>query len=177
MQDILVVVDMQNDFIDGTLGTKEAEAIVPAVERKIREFPGRVIFTRDTHDESYLNTQEGRKLPVPHCIRGTAGWEIHPALDKLRKEPAIDKPVFGSVALGEALLEANRSEPVASVTLVGLCTDICVIANAMLARAYLPEAEIIVDATCCAGVTPESHRTALKAMKVCQVRIDGEVTA
>lgn len=177
MQDILVVVDMQNDFIDGTLGTKEAEAIVPAVERKVREFPGRVIFTRDTHDESYLNTQEGRKLPVPHCIRGTAGWEIHPALDKLRKEPAIDKPVFGSVVLGEELLEANRSEPVASVTLVGLCTDICVIANALLARAFLPEAEIIVDAACCAGVTPESHRNALEAMKVCQVRIDGEVTA
>ena len=177
MQDILVVVDMQNDFIDGALGTKEAVAIVPAVEQKIRNFHGRVLFTRDTHDATYLETQEGRKLPVPHCIRDTEGWQIHPALEALRKEPAIDKPVFGSAALGEALRAADWEDRVRSVTLIGLCTDICVISNAMIARAFLPEAEIIVDAACCAGVTPESHRNALEAMKVCQVRIDGEVTA
>ena len=176
MQDILVVVDMQNDFIDGALGTKEAVAIVSAVEQKIRNFHGRVLFTRDTHDATYLETQEGRKLPVSHCIRDTEGWQIHPVLEALRKEPAIDKPVFGSVALGDALRTADSVEPVRSVTLVGLCTDICVISNAMIARAFLPEAEIIVDAACCAGVTPESHRNALEAMKVCQVRIDGEAT-
>ena len=113
---------------------------------------------------------------MSHCIRDTEGWQIHPVLEALRKEPAIDKPVFGSVALGDALRTADSAEPVRSVTLVGLCTDICVISNAMIARAFLPEAEIIVDAACCAGVTPESHRNALEAMKVCQVRIDGEAT-
>ena len=177
MQDILVVVDMQNDFIDGALGTKEAAVIVSAVERKIRNFQGRVFFTRDTHDAGYLETQEGRKLPVPHCIRDTEGWQIHPALEALRTEPAIDKPVFGSVALGEALCAADREEQVRSITFVGLCTDICVISNALLARSFLPEAEVVVDAACCAGVTPDSHRTALKAMQACQIRVEGEATA
>ena len=177
MQDILVVVDMQNDFIDGALGTKEAAAIVSAVEQKIRNFQGRVFFTRDTHDSGYLETQEGRKLPVPHCIRDTEGWQIHPTLEALRTKPAIDKPVFGSVSLGEALFAADREEQVRSVTFVGLCTDICVISNALLARSFLPEAEIVVDAACCAGVTPDSHRTALKAMRACQILVVGEATA
>lgn len=174
MQDILVVVDMQNDFIDGALGTKEAEAIVPRVEQKIRNFSGRVLFTRDTHEENYMNTQEGHKLPVPHCIRNTDGWQIRPELSALCKETPIDKVTFGSVALGTVLQEADQKEPVSTITFVGLCTDICVISNALLAKAYLPEAELIVDASCCAGVTPQSHKNALEAMKVCQIRIENE---
>lgn len=174
MQDILIVVDMQNDFIDGALGTAEAVAIVSRVEEKIRGFQGRVIFTRDTHLENYLETQEGRNLPVPHCIRGSAGWELCPQLKPLCKEPPIDKPTFGSRELGERLLEADREEAIRSVTLVGLCTDICVISNAMIVKACLPEVPVTVDAACCAGVTPESHRTALAAMKMCQINIENE---
>ena len=175
MQHYLIVVDMQNDFIDGALGTKEAVAIVPAVEKKIREFNGTVLFTRDTHTEAYLQTQEGRNLPVPHCIRGTEGWQIRAELDALRKTEAIDKVTFGSSALAELLRKENERDPIGSVTLIGLCTDICVISNAMTIKAFLPETELIVDAACCAGVTPESHLRALEAMKVCQVRIDNEV--
>ncbi|MEG1633981.1 MAG: isochorismatase family cysteine hydrolase, partial [Oscillospiraceae bacterium] len=165
MQDILIVVDMQNDFIDGALGTAEAVAIVPAAERKIREFQGRVIFTRDTHETDYADTQEGRRLPVPHCIRQTAGWQLRAELAPLCREPAVDKPTFGSAELGALLKAADARERVGSVTLIGLCTDICVISNALLIKAFLPEAEIIVDAACCAGVTPASHQTALSAMK------------
>ena len=163
----LIVVDMQNDFITGALGTAEAEAIVPAVAERIRSFPGRVLFTRDTHEANYLETQEGRKLPVPHCIRNTDGWQLHPMMEALRTEPPIDKPTFGSMALAERL----RGESVERVTLIGLCTDICVLANAMLLRAALPETPIVVDAACCAGVTPESHRRALETMKPCQIEI------
>lgn len=172
MQDILIVVDMQNDFIDGALGTLEAQNIVPKVKKKIQNFPGKVLFTRDTHEKDYLDTQEGRNLPVPHCIRNTPGWQIHPDLETLRKESPIDKVTFGSRELGDILKAADREEPIQSVTLVGLCTDICVISNALLAKAFLPEAEIIVDASCCAGVTPKSHKTALEAMQSCQIRIE-----
>lgn len=122
MQKILIVVDMQNDFIDGALGTPEAVAIVPKVEQKIREFPGKVIFTRDTHGERYLETQEGKHLPVPHCIKGTKGWEICPQLEALREAEAIDKVTFGSEKLGELLQEENRKEQIEDITLVGLCT-------------------------------------------------------
>jgi len=174
MAEYLIVVDMQKDFIDGALGTAEAVAIVPAVAEKIRSFPGRVIFTRDTHEADYLSTQEGRLLPVPHCIRGTEGWELDKALQPLCTETPIDKPVFGSVELGERLKAADGEEPVTRITLIGLCTDICVISNALICRAFLPEAEIVVDAACCAGVTPESHATALAAMKVCQVKVENE---
>lgn len=174
MQDILIVVDMQNDFIDGALGTGEAQAIVGRAAEKMRAFPGRVITTRDTHGEDYLGTQEGRKLPVAHCIRGTEGWQLHPLIEAQRREEPVDKPVFGSAALGQMLYEDNRREPIRSIELIGLCTDICVISNAMILRAFLPETEIIVDASCCAGVTLQSHRTALEAMKACQVRIDNE---
>ena len=174
MQDILIVVDMQNDFIDGALGTAEAVAIVPKVVEKVRSFKGTVIFTRDTHDENYMQTQEGRNLPVPHCIKGSQGWEVCPALEPLRKGLTIDKPTFGSAELGRLLLELDAKEPVGSITLVGLCTDICVISNAMIAKAFLPEVPVTVDAACCAGVTPESHRNALNAMKMCQVRIENE---
>lgn len=174
MQDILIVIDMQNDFIDGALGTAEAVAIVPKVAEKVRDFKGTVIFTRDTHGENYMQTQEGRNLPVPHCIKGSRGWEVCPALEPLRTGLTIDKPTFGSAELGKVLLELDTKEPVGSITLVGLCTDICVISNAMIAKAFLPEVPVTVDAACCAGVTPESHRNSLSAMRMCQVRIENE---
>lgn len=171
MQNILLVIDMQNDFIDGALGTKEAVAIVPAVKAKIENFDGTVLFTRDTHETCYMETQEGRNLPVPHCIRGTDGWQIRPELDALRKTEAIDKPTFGSKELGTILTEMNDKDEIGSITLIGLCTDICVISNAMLVKAFLPEVPIIVDSACCAGVTPESHENALKAMQVYQIKV------
>lgn len=182
--EILVVVDMQNDFVDGALGTKEAVEIVPKVAEKIRLFMDgtdrRVLYTRDTHEEDYMNTQEGRHLPVRHCIRGTKGWEICPEIELLRKEEPIDKPTFGSPALGQLLkaqdadLKKQGKEGITSVTLVGLCTDICVISNALLAKAFLPETPVIVDASCCAGVTVESHQNALQAMNMCQIQIVGQ---
>lgn len=171
MQDILIVVDMQNDFIDGALGTKEAVAIVPRVKEKIASFSGPVIFTRDTHPENYMETQEGKNLPVPHCIKGTEGWQIRPELDRLRKTEPVDKPGFGSVELGRMLLDMNEKEPIASVTLIGLCTDVCVISNALIIKAFLSEVPVRVDAACCAGISPESHDNALSAMAMCQVEI------
>ena len=171
MQDILVVVAMQNDFIDGVLGTKEAVAIVPKVEERIRNFKGTVLFTRDTHESWYLDTQEGKKLPVPHCIRNTEGWQIRNELDSLRKTEPIDKETFGSTDLATELVAMNIDDEIGSITFVGLCTDICVISNALLVKAALPEVPIIVDAACCAGVTPESHENALNAMKMCQIDI------
>ena len=171
MNDILIVVDMQNDFIDGALGTAEALAIVPKVKEKIKGSQGQVFFTRDTHQANYMDTQEGRKLPVPHCIEGSDGWQIRPELEALRGTEAVDKPGFGSVQLAQLLREMNAKEPIGSVTLVGLCTDICVISNAMLIKAYLPELPVKVDAACCAGVTPESHENALAAMAMCQIEI------
>ncbi len=172
MQDILIVVDMQNDFISGALGTAEAQAIVPKVVEKVKGFTGRVIFTRDTHFENYLSTQEGRNLPAPHCIKGSDGWQICAELAPLCTEPPVDKPTFGSYTLAELLATANIREPIGSITLVGLCTDICVIANAMVIKAFLPEVTVKVDAACCAGVTPESHKTALDAMRSCQIVIE-----
>ena len=171
MNDVLIVVDMQNDFIDGALGTAEALAIVPKVKEKIEGFQGKVLFTRDTHQADYLTTQEGRKLPVPPCIQGSQGWQIREELEALRRTQAVDKPGFGSVQLAELLREMNKKESIGSVTLVGLCTDICVISNAMLIKAYLPELPVKVDADCCAGVTPESHENALAAMAMCQIEI------
>ena len=171
MKNILIVVDMQNDFIDGALGTKEAVAIVPKVEEKIRNFDGEVFFTRDTHENWYLETQEGKNLPVVHCIRDTEGWQIRKELDDLRKTEPVDKDTFGSTDLAGELVAINEDEEIGSITLVGLCTDICVISNALLIKASLPEGPIYVDASCCAGVTPESHENALKAMEMCQIKI------
>ena len=169
---ILVVIDMQNDFIDGALGTPEAVAIVPKVMVKMMNFDGLVLATRDTHGEDYLERQEGKKLPVVHCIKGTHGWEIKDEIQQLLISQPIDKPTFGSEALGKVLKDLNNDvEPIDSITLVGLCTDICVIYNAMLLKAFLPEVPIMVDASCCAGVTPESHERALEAMKACQIEI------
>lgn len=174
MQEILIVVDMQNDFIDGALGTAEAVKIVPNVAEKIRTFSGKVIFTRDTHEKNYMETQEGKNLPVEHCIRGTEGWQISSELTKYCTDKPIDKVTFGSDQLGILLKEENEQNPIKSITLVGLCTDICVISNALLLKAFLPEVPICVDAACCAGVTPESHQTALAAMKPCQIEIINE---
>ena len=170
MKKALVVVDMQKDFISGALGTKEAEAVVDNVAEVIRTFDGEVIFTRDTHTDKYQETQEGRNLPVSHCIKDSDGWQLDRRLVSLRTEPVkiFDKPTFGSVALAE-YLKAN--EELESVTLIGLCTDICVISNALLIKAFLPEVEIRVMEKCCAGVTPESHQNALEAMKMCQIKI------
>lgn len=169
---VLAVIDMQNDFIDGALGTKEAEAIVENVAAQIRDFEGEVVYTRDTHFEDYLGTQEGKRLPVPHCIKDTEGWQIR---EQVRQACAgdvkiFDKPAFGSVELAEYLKDMPDLE---SVTLIGLCTDICVISNALLIKAFLPEVTVKVNADCCAGVTPESHKNALEAMKMCQVEISG----
>ena len=168
MKNILIVVDMQNDFIDGALGTPEAVSIVENVKKKIENFDGQVWYTRDTHTENYMETREGKHLPVPHCIEGTQGWQVTEKLSGLRCDKIIDKPTFGSTEL-QVLLEKENPP---SITLVGLCTDICVISNAMLLKATFPEAEIIVDAACCAGVTPESHERALLAMQMCQIHIE-----
>ena len=171
MKDILLVIDMQNDFIDGSLGTKEAVEIVPKVIEKIKGFDGTVLFTRDTHFDNYLETQEGRNLPYVHCIKGTEGWQIQKDIDALRTTEPFDKPTFGSTELGEELRRIDASEGISSVTLIGLCTDICVISNAMLVKAFLPEVPVIVDRECCAGVTPESHDNALAAMRMCQIDV------
>ena len=168
---ILVVVDMQRDFIDGALGTAEAVKIVPYVKSCIENFDGKVLFTRDTHFTNYMDTQEGKNLPVEHCIKDTPGWEIHPQLEPLRKTDPIDKVTFGSSALPEILAQEASIE---SITFLGLCTDICVISNVMLTKAFFPEVPLIVDAKGCAGVTPESHKNALAAMKICQVTVINE---
>ncbi len=168
----LIVVDMQNDFIDGALGTPEALSIVPFVREKVMHFDGLVIFTRDTHFENYLSTREGKNLPVPHCIKGTQGWEIADSLKELTKgRIVIDKPTFGSTELQNLLVNEHEKTPFEEIELVGLCTDICVISNAMLIKAALPEVNVTVDSSCCAGVTPESHGNALSAMKMCQITV------
>ncbi len=175
MKRLLVVVDMQKDFVDGSLGTKEAAAILPAVKRKIESYPdGCVYATLDTHQKDYLSTNEGRHLPVEHCIEGTEGWRIHPEIaDSLKRAVFVTKPTFGSLTLMEMLKEENEKEPV-EIELVGLCTDICVISNALLLKAAMPEIDITVDASCCAGVTPEKHEAALETMRSCQIKvIDG----
>ncbi len=164
----LIVVDMQKDFVDGALGTPEAVAILPAVKAKIAAYAAageRIIYTRDTHGEEYLETPEGQKLPVEHCIKGTSGWAI---VDGLYVEGSqiIDKPSFGWTGWGDMAFD--------EIELVGLCTDICVVSNALLLKALFPAVPIAVDARCCAGVTPESHRAALTTMKMCQIDIIGE---
>ena len=153
---ILVVVDMQNDFIDGSLGTEEAQRIVPEVVKKIQTFDGTVFATRDTHEENYLETAEGKKLPVRHCIRGTEGWQIRQEISDLLTEAPVDKVTFGSRELVKKLEQIQEETSIESITLIGLCTDICVISNAMLCKAFLPEVPVQVDASCCAGVTVES---------------------
>lgn len=160
----LIVVDMQVDFITGSLGSKLAEAIVPNVVEKVKNYDGKVIFTRDTHFADYMQTQEGKKLPVEHCIKDTDGWQICDELKPYVTE-VVDKITFGSVDLPQIITDADEIE------LCGLCTDICVISNAMILKATYPEVNIIVDSNCCAGVNIESHNTALDAMKAVQIDI------
>ena len=174
MKKILVVIDMQNDFIDGALGTPEAVAIVENVKAKILSYPKENVFaTRDTHHQYYMDTQEGRNLPVPHCIRGTDGWQIRPEIAELIfPDHIIDKPTFGSTQLAK-LMEVleRREEDGIEIELVGLCTDICVVSNALLLKASMPETPISCDASCCAGVTPAKHEAALETMHSCQIQI------
>lgn len=172
-KNVLAVIDMQNDFIDGALGTKEAQAIVGNVAECIKKSMSdgtEVVYTRDTHFDNYMDTQEGKNLPVLHCIKGTCGWEICDELKELQNDDTriFDKLTFGSVELAEYLKSMAGLE---SVTLIGLCTDICVISNAMVIKANLPEVRIKVVEKCCAGVTPQSHKNALEAMKMCQVAV------
>ena len=165
---LLIVVDMQNDFIDGALGTKEAVAIVPAVKAKIEEYRSmnnQVVFTYDTHQSNYLETQEGKNLPVVHCVENTEGWQISDKLE-VAQSKVFKKPSFGSLELAEYVATISDLE---EIELVGLCTDICVISNAFILKAKLPEVKISVDSKCCAGVSPESHLNALNAMKMCQL--------
>lgn len=172
MRKILAVIDMQNDFIDGSLGTKEALEIVEHVKEKIKSYkPGDIYATRDTHGTDYLRTSEGVHLPVEHCIEGTAGWEIREDIAALMPEAVIvNKPTFGSLELARLLAEENEKEEL-EIQLVGLCTDICVVSNALLLKAHMPEVKISVDSVCCAGVTPESHDAALATMRMCQIEV------
>ena len=176
MKKILIVVDMQKDFVDGALGSKEAVAIVDNVVKKIENFDGDIIVTYDTHSENYMETQEGKNLPVPHCIKGTNGWKldgkVQAAVDK-REYKTIEKPTFGSTEL-PGYIKANYNPDEIEIELVGLCTDICVVSNALLLKANFLETKVSVDASCCAGVTPESHNAALTTMRMCQVNVIGE---
>lgn len=174
MSKILVVIDMQNDFIDGSLGTKEAEAIVDKVAQKIKYHEGTVLYTRDTHDDLYLKSQEGKNLPVVHCIYNSNGWELAPAINQLAEEKnskIFDKSTFGSPQLAHYTALLCAQEDIESIELIGVCTDICVLSNAILLKSIIPEVPILVNASYCAGVTPESHATALDAMKVCQIQV------
>ena len=179
MKKLLIVVDMQKDFVDGALGSQEAVAIVDNVVKKIEEFDGDIIVTYDTHPENYMETQEGKNLPVPHCIKGTDGWKldskVQAALDK-KGFKAIEKPTFGSTALMHhvAALAGQKGfigGKGMTVELCGVCTDICVVSNALLVKAFFPEAQVRVDSACCAGVTPERHSAALETMASCQIDI------
>lgn len=173
MKKILVVVDMQKDFVDGALGTKEAVAIVSTVVKKINEFDGEIFVTYDTHFENYMETTEGKKLPVPHCIKGTDGWELNDAVIEAlaeKKYTPVEKKTFGSVKLPGLIKEAVGEEAF-SVELIGLCTDICVVSNALLMKANFPEVPIAVDSACCAGVTPQKHEAALETMRSCQIDV------
>lgn len=172
MNKLLIVVDMQNDFVNGTLGTKEAESIVDPVLEKIRNFDGTVVYTRDTHQKDYLQTQEGKNLPIEHCIQGTKGWELQEEIQALQKEKGgrvFDKVTFGSKDLVAYLQEENQKEAIDEIILVGLCTDVCVISNALAIKTFLPEVPVSVDERCCAGVTPQNHQTAIEAMRACQI--------
>ncbi len=173
MKKFLIVVDMQKDFVDGALGTKEAVAIVPAAAEKISAFDGEIFVTLDTHFDNYMSTNEGRHLPVPHCIKGTEGWQLDKAVAKAldgKNYTAVEKNTFGSVELPGLIKKAAGNDDF-TVELIGLCTDICVVSNALLIKANFPEAEIAVDAKCCAGVTPQAHEAALATMASCQITV------
>ena len=171
MRKILIVIDMQNDFIDAALGTKEALSIVDVVKKKILSYPAdNIVATMDTHFENYIETQEGKYLPVPHCIKGTDGWKIRPEI----AAKVYEKPTFGNTALANDLKTLSEKEEI-ELELIGLCTDICVVSNALLLKAFMPEVKISVDAACCAGVTPEKHLAALETMRSCQIQISNDL--
>lgn len=173
MKKILVVVDMQKDFVDGALGTAEAVQIVGNVVKKINSFEGEIIVTYDTHFENYLETAEGKKLPIKHCIKNTDGWKLDSQVEAalLKKSYAtVEKPTFGSVSLPDLIREKANGDDF-HIELIGLCTDICVVSNALLIKANFPSAKISVDSSCCAGVTPETHEAALTTMKMCQIDV------
>lgn len=173
MKKFLVVVDIQNDFVDGSLGTDEAKAIIDKAAEKIRNFEGDIFVTLDTHSTDYLQTAEGKKLPVEHCIKGTVGWELNP---KIRAEldkkgyTAVEKGTFGSTELPQMIAEYSGNENF-SMELIGLCTDICVVSNALILKANFPEMSIAVDSRVCAGVTVQSHKAAVETMKMCQIDV------
>jgi len=175
---ILVVIDMQNDFISGSLGTDEAKLIVQNVVQKIKNHLGVIIVTKDTHDDNYLNTREGYNLPIPHCIKETKGWKLDKNIEEALRNHSkymIEKPSFGSLQLLDIIDDLlSQGHSIDEIELIGLCTDICVISNAMILKARLPEVPFVVDASCCAGVTPESHKNALETMKMCQIKITNE---
>ena len=172
MRKILLVIDMQNDFIDGALGTAEAVAMLPRAIEEIKKYSASdIIATRDTHTPNYMDTQEGKNLPVPHCIAGTPGWELNDAVRAaIGDAEIIDKPTFGSKILAERLADIAENEEL-DITLIGLCTDICVVSNALMIKAFLPETKVNVIADCCAGVTPATHSAALETMKMCQINV------
>lgn len=167
---ILVVVDVQNDFIDGRLGSKEAVLMIDYLKAKIRNFDGEVVYTMDTHDENYLHIQEGKVLPIVHCVKGTFGWEIKEGIYK-ENSKIFEKNCFGSIELVEYLKKLNEKEKIESIEFVGICTDICVVTNVLLVKAHFPEIQLIVDSKACSGVTPQSHIEALNTMKMCHVKI------
>lgn len=170
----LVVIDVQNDFVTGSLGTKEAQAMLPRLIEKVKTFDGEILMTRDTHEANYMETQEGRMLPVPHCIRGTEGWALVPELEAIRVEQNLkvyDKPCFGSLELVADMKAAYERGELESLELVGICTDICVVSNALMLKSTMLELPMYVDADCCAGVTPEKHEAALEVMRSCQVNV------
>ena len=171
----LIVVDMQNDVTYDALGTQEAQAIVDRVVQKVQNFSGKVIYTLDTHQPDYMETQEGKMLPVPHCIKDTHGWQLIDPLLSLQKQNnnlVFEKGTFGSVDLAQYIVNQYKQGNVESVELIGVCTDICVISNALLIKAYLPELQIYVDSACCAGVTTEKHNAAIETLKSCQIIVE-----
>lgn len=171
-ENVLIIVDVQNDFVTGALGSEDAAAVTDAIIERAARFEGTVMLTQDTHEEDYLGTQEGRRLPVEHCLRGSWGWQLVDGLQKLaesRNWKTYEKPTFGSVELARDLAARHEQRPFASVELIGFCTDICVVSNALLIKAFLPDVPVKVDAALCAGVTPASHAAALSTMASCQI--------